>query len=133
MKIKTAEAIGPTLDWLVAKCEGYTLTTDGISMLLTRGSELRILGENSSALAYNPSTNWEQGGPIIERERIILLPWATDAYYNDLVEYWKAGINYTYDWELYDEQVGPTPLIAAMRWYVASKLGDEVEIPEELL
>ena len=28
---------------------------------------------------------------------------------------------------------GPTPLIAAMRCYVASKLGDEVEVPEELL
>jgi hypothetical protein len=27
---------------------------------------------------------------------------------------------------------GPTPLIAAMRCYVASKLGDEVELPEEL-
>ena len=29
-------------------------------------------------------------------------------------------------------QFGPTPLIAAMRCYVASKLGDEVEVPEEL-
>ncbi len=29
--------------------------------------------------------------------------------------------------------MGPTPLIAAMRCYVASKLGDEVDIPEELL
>jgi hypothetical protein len=27
---------------------------------------------------------------------------------------------------------GPTPLIAAMRCYVASKIGLEVEIPEEL-
>jgi hypothetical protein len=27
---------------------------------------------------------------------------------------------------------GPTPLIAAMRCYVASKLGDEIDIPEEL-
>ena len=26
-----------------------------------------------------------------------------------------------------------TPLVAAMRCYVASKLGDEVDIPEELL
>lgn len=26
---------------------------------------------------------------------------------------------------------GPTPLIAAMRCYVASKLGEEVEIPDE--
>jgi hypothetical protein len=30
-------------------------------------------------------------------------------------------------------QNGPTPLIAAMRCYVASKFGDEVETPEELL
>jgi hypothetical protein len=29
-------------------------------------------------------------------------------------------------------QYGDTPLIAAMRCYVASKLGDEVEIPKEL-
>jgi hypothetical protein len=29
-------------------------------------------------------------------------------------------------------QHGPTPLIAAMRCYVASKLGDEVEVPKEL-
>ena len=28
---------------------------------------------------------------------------------------------------------GDTPLMAAMRCYVASKLGDDVEIPEELL
>lgn len=30
------------------------------------------------------------------------------------------------------ELIGPTPLIAAMRCYVASKLGDNVEIPEKL-
>jgi hypothetical protein len=29
-------------------------------------------------------------------------------------------------------QKGPTPLIAAMRCYVTLKLGDEVEVPEEL-
>lgn len=29
--------------------------------------------------------------------------------------------------------IGPTPLIAAMRCFVASRLGDEIEIPEELL
>lgn len=31
------------------------------------------------------------------------------------------------------EGYGPTPLIAAMRCFVASKLGDEVEVPDELL
>jgi hypothetical protein len=31
-----------------------------------------------------------------------------------------------------DEFFGPTPLFAAMRCYVASKLGDEVDVPEDL-
>ena len=62
---------------------------------------------------------WEHGGPIIEREYMYL-------------EY--SGI-----WRAYCTRngnsfmsVGATPLIAAMRCYVASRLGDEVELPEEL-
>jgi hypothetical protein len=68
---------------------------------------------------YSPSTKWSQGGPIIERERIQLCD-AEDSQ-------WMA---YTSDTEFC---TGPTPLIAAMRCYVASKLGDEVEIPEKLV
>ena len=68
------------------------------------------------------STDWAQGGPIIEREEISTV-WANGQWeshtVNDQDEY--AQIEY-----------GPTPLIAAMRCYVASKLGDEVEIPKEL-
>jgi len=71
---------------------------------------------------YSPSTNWVQGGPIIEREKI------TPQYMDR--GYWRA-------WTEVGEKAhkvayGPTPLIAAMRCYVASRLGDEVELPEEL-
>jgi hypothetical protein len=66
---------------------------------------------------YSYSTNWIFGGPIIERERINLEPFS-----NINGEQWSADG----EWD------SPTPLIAAMRCYVASKLGDEVEIPEEL-
>ena len=59
------------------------------------------------------SKDWAQGGPIIERELI--------AIHGD----WKATLGEgTYE--------GPTPLIAAMRCYVASKLGAEVDVPELL-
>ena len=70
---------------------------------------------------FFPSTDWSQAGPIIEREGVCL---------------WSEG----YDWEA-KIQTGPgewltewdaSPLVAAMRCYVASKLGDEVDIPEEL-
>jgi hypothetical protein len=60
---------------------------------------------------------WEHGGPIIERERINLEPFS-----NINGEQWSADG----EWD------SPTPLIAAMRCYVASKLGEDVSIPEEL-
>jgi hypothetical protein len=87
------------------------------------GEKLRILERQIVwPEDYSPSTNWAQGGPIIEREGLCL---------------WSEG----YDWEA-KIQIGSgewltewaeTPLVAAMRCYVASKLGDEVDIPEELL
>jgi hypothetical protein len=64
------------------------------------------------------STDWAHGGLIIERENI-----STDKDH----DCWNASI----DGPAYYS--GPTPLIAAMRCYVASKLGYEVEIPEGLI
>jgi hypothetical protein len=70
---------------------------------------------------YPYSTTWAMSGPIIEREGIMLVRHTAIPALNCGEYYWKA--NQTY---------GPTPLIAAMRCYVASKLGDEVDVPEEL-
>lgn len=58
--------------------------------------------------------------------------------YEDLKAPPPPGADYTTDWAQggpiidADCMSGPTPLIAAMRCFVSSKLGDEVEIPEEL-
>ena len=66
------------------------------------------------------STNWAHGGPIIEREKIAI--WA------DEEGGWFASANEGRGKDYHDS----TLLTAAMRCYVASVLGDEVEIPEEL-
>jgi hypothetical protein len=68
------------------------------------------------------STKWEFGGPIIEREGIDL------QYQGGETDVWAADI-FNADSMIY----GDTPLVAAMRCYVASKLGDEVEVSDELL
>lgn len=129
--MKTSELIGPALDWAVAKALGHQLARDA----LLDGSTMR--GWWISGLAadpnkwmhlsnYPPSTNWSQGGPIVEKESISIVR------QGDGPE-WVASV-YDYeadDWHLHTE--GPTPLIAAMRCYVASKLGDEVDIPAELV
>lgn len=73
------------------------------------------------------STDWSQGGPIIERERIRIVPFPPSR----TKEGWWAGFDYTTGASI--GCAGPTPLIAAMRCYVASKLGDEVDVPEELV
>ena len=70
----------------------------------------------------NYSTDWAQAGPIIEREEIDL------KFVEEGV--WQASN--VFDDIAFHHFKGPTPLIAAMRCYVASKLGDEIEIPESL-
>ena len=74
------------------------------------------------------STDWAAGGTIIEREGISIkenLPSMPDNRWNAFPSRSAKGAGGKWG-------AGPTPLIAAMRCYVASKLGDEVEIPEEL-
>ena len=118
MKIKTFEITGTALDWAAAKCEGHILDCD-------EGVEMSGLA--MSQCHWAPSTKWAQGGPIIERERIRILPFPPGRN----AEGWWAGTDYTNDGSV--GLGGPTPLIAAMRCYIASKLGDEVDVPAELL
>ena len=95
MKIKTNELTGTALDWAVAKCEGY-FDFD----------------------SWTPSTDWSQGGLIIEREKINISMSATAPW----MAWFYDGL------DMLDLTDGETPLIAAMRCYVASKLGDEIDM-----
>ena len=116
MKSKTSELTGAALDWAVAKCEDKNgvLHDDGITRCIVIAAPSGVYKGR-----YTPTVNWAQGGPIIELEGITL----------------RCGLH-GWDAELEEFDAishGLTPLIAAMRCYVASKLGDEVEVPEELL
>ena len=110
--MKTSELTGHALDWAVAKCEGIDYGKD----------DVRFRG----AYARKYSTDWAQGGPIIEREKMSVSYQQHDKF-PDIC--WTA---YAGDGNPRKGYSGPTPLIAAMRCYVASKLGDTVEIPKEL-
>lgn len=129
--IKVSEASGAVLDWLVAKCEGLELIKDGVLNGVTKKGRFAsgyYTDRNNwaplSTLCY--STDWAQGGPIIDREFICT---NGDDGAPGCAPSWEASI---FD----DGEVtvsGPTPLIAAMRCYVASKLGETAEVPEELV
>jgi len=116
--MKTIELTGAALDWAVAKCEGWIDDCNGWLYQAT-------LQEVSDGY-YKPSTNWAQGGPIIEREWLDITPWPNESR-EDMR--WHCQ---QHDSANYCAQYGETPLIAAMRCYCSAKLGDEVNIPEDL-
>jgi hypothetical protein len=99
MKVKVSETEGETLSYLVG----------------------RVMGFKPGNL-FRPSADWAQGGPIVEREKIGIVPSPDDA------SVWIASM-FEPDWGF--NRTGPTPLIAAMRCYVAGQLGEEVEVPDE--
>ncbi len=116
MKIKTSELTGVQLDWAVAAANQLKVVLHGKSIQVWLVDSLTK--EPEVLVNYRPSTSWSQGGPIIERERIVV----------QFGPLWTA----VHHKRLGQPSYGPTPLIAAMRCYVASKLGNEVDVPEEL-
>lgn len=138
--MRTSELTGAALDWAVAKCEDPDLVWDESSegFVFSMDNPLCFLSE------FEPSADWYQGGPIIEREGI--------GIYRECTRDWErvpaplspgttweaiAGTYYVGEHECPGAHgvtcEGPTPLIAAMRCFVASRLGDEVDIPQELI
>lgn len=131
MKIKTSELIGAALDWAVAVCDGYECQFEdevsGPWLVPQEG----FLHDEKPLSRYSPSTNWAQGGPLLEEELMQVFnyaksspnePWFVEKKH--FGRHHKAGRSYA---------EGPTILIAAMRCLCASRLGDEVEIPKDLM
>lgn len=136
MRININDLIGDSLDYAVSVCQGigsikynpmgasvspgYWIWPDGFP---PKGG-YRKIGKD-----YSPSTNWGQGGPIIEYEEIQLSSSPQSE------GYWcYAGVM-----GHHLRCSGPTLLIASMRAYVKSKadrcssfnnVGDFINIPD---
>lgn len=122
--MKTSELIDDKLDLAVSICEQveYWHTLPGSFPPVKRA-------------IFKPSSNWAQGGLIIEREGISVMLSFRDSYAEGANAKPSGWCARKYQYGVLNEPLshGPTPLIAAMRCYVASKLGDEIELPEEVL
>ena len=132
MKIQVSEASGPVLDWMVgyARC---LAATDGKPVLARDLMDAAVRNGMAS-----PSTDWSQGGPIIEREEIEIVN-IVHVFQGQHLRWRKSVLRPKFTFQNYTsrmaepvEAIGPTPLVAAMRCFVASKLGDEVDVPDEL-
>jgi hypothetical protein len=127
-KIKTSELDGAALDWAVAKCEKLRLSGASLGFLVKKYGRYAVRHEGRGA-CYCPTENWSQGGRIIEREGIFFSPLPD----NGIRAYIFRDGQYLYLTDCWGYDTPITRLIVAMRCYVASKLGDEVEVPDELI
>lgn len=152
MDIKTIALNGQALDWAVAKCENRS-----VSSFLGGGVWVKGRHEDGRELDgfdfVFKCTDWLIGGPIIESEGISIVRCEDDYTNIGLTDkpsapVWAAehggghspqsnyeGEQYEPCYEISEDSCfyGETPLIAAMRCFVARKLGDIVDIPDELV
>ncbi len=110
MKVETGKLKGPSLNWAVATALGRDVYVDEDGDLVARDGIDEL----------NWAEEWAEGGPVIERERLCVEPGEADIW--TARQPWHGGAI----------EFGATMLEAAMRCFVASKLGDEVDIPDEL-
>jgi hypothetical protein len=110
--VKTSELKGAALDWAVAKCENIQW-------------EQGDLDAGEYGPGFKPSTDWSVAGPIIEREEIALEPMADS-------EYGVGWLATRVEGPAICMEFGPTMLVAAMRCFVTSNLGDKVDVPKKL-
>jgi len=125
IEVKTAELVGPALDWAVGIADGWEAdrpqdgqlrkTRCGVTQCVLVGAQ-RLCPEG---YRYSPSTDWSQGGPLIEKYLV-----GFGLYPNAFFA--CTGLN-----DDAGAAHGPTHLIAACRAIVASKLGDVVQVPAE--
>ena len=139
MSKRVAELQGAELDYGVFRsgdpmCAGLKAKTVGEGWLLVAedgGSVCTFITEGNAferirlmrahcipggTTDYKPSRDWSQGGPIIEREKINMACLS----YPDRTE-WRATCH-----PMLPDFDGPTPLVAAMRAFVASRFSDVV-------
>lgn len=136
MKHKVAELEGALLDAAVALVSGLSVASD-----ISHGAYV-YRDHRREAILFKPSKVWQDGGPIIEREQIellravgpdLLVPTVADFLAHIRVAKLperKPDLNY--GWvavmpAFKAEGEGATILIAAMRAFVASKFGAEIE------
>lgn len=154
IEVKTANLIGPALDWAVAQVQikAGEITPDseehstgrpyfnckfGNPSLWGEGREQKGTTNKDTGKSwvmhgpggsYSPSTDWGYGGPLIEKHTLNIRPHCTE---NGVVTSWAAGM--TWPCDTMPSQCGQTALVAACRAIVMKQLGAVVSVPKELM
>jgi len=122
---KTEDLEGPLLDLAVSKAAKLPAVIHEVDNAIAPFYECCVLDETGRLhYQFMPSRSWMQGGPIIEREKLMVQPLLVNGdWYGD----WRS-VCLSWDDRQHADAQGDAPLVAAMRCYVLSTLGDSVRM-----
>lgn len=134
VEVKTAELIGPALDWAVAKANGFAVQVRPYAEFCNASTGHKVKARyhrvwyefDGDLEEYSPSADWSQGGPLIEKYAVKIEHFPSETIASKANA--RIAMHSTAYW-----QSGPAPLVALCRAIVAAKLGDAVSVPEELV
>jgi len=128
MEVSTSQLSGAALNWAVAEAEGLNIR---IALPNPEPHVIRIIVGDEPNRSFSPSTDWNVAGPLLHDEKFTVKPCLA----GEVSGKWMAsrqlsvtepsGGQHTY--------YGDTPLVAILRCYVSKKLGDTVELPDQLV
>ena len=126
-EVKTADLSGEALGWAVGKAEGL----DVFLAPPEYGNPWRVFARYQASATeytkrYNPWENWALGGALIEKYAAMVRGFPNQMY--ETLAIARVRIDGALAW-----RSGQTPLIALCRAIVATKLGDTVQVPKELM
>ncbi|WP_237858045.1 phage protein NinX family protein [Pseudomonas sp. PGPR81] len=125
--VRTADLTGEALGWAVGKAEGLELELVGPAY----NNPWRVFARYHATVTerterYNPWENWALGGALIEKYAAMVRGFPNQMY--ETLAIARVRIDGALAW-----RSGQTPLIALCRAIVATKLGDTVQVPKELM
>jgi hypothetical protein len=141
--VKVHNLKSPAIEWVLCQLEGcqiarqpHSVHKDGFQIwpFSKPGEETCGAAGLLTNRAWSPSMpdylTGKAGDDIIDREKI-----GVECGYGLHREHWRASayVNYLYSSAQRHTMDASTRRLAAMRCYIASKHGDTVEVPEELL
>lgn len=126
---RVSELKGLGLDWAVAEATGHKPdffgSGPGDMVVIARFVPGVTPDDGVANVVFEPSTDWSQGGPLIE-ERPHALPFRSPGHLQHLGKFCARTTGGFLHY-------GGAPLIAAMRAIVAAERGETVKVPASLV
>lgn len=129
IEVRTSDLVGAALDWAAAQAEGHHPLLVPVGRNEYSVGVILSMEDGPKGFACRYSTDWSQGGPLIEKYKVGTVPLDVGRAAGSGSHWFATAF---FDGESYDncyKGEGSTALVAACRAIVGLLLGHVVQVP----